>query len=207
MYLIKYQKIYYSGHSKNVLFSQVLLQLDYLISVLMDLPKATLGPCNYTQRHATMLACNKTKRDSAQDCMKFLHWLPIEFGTKFKLMAIVFKTLQRNEPDYLQTKHKTKTYQRTTRRSTVKGTTLNAPFNNRTTYDDHGFTHIAASHWNNLPGNIRLAGDIRTYKETAQNTLLQTASQQLKFLKAYVLIYMFFYLASSCKYKLPLSIL
>ena len=103
MYLIKNQNIYYSGHSKTVLFSEALLQLDYLISVLMDLPKATLGPCNYTQRYATKLACNKTKRDSAQDCMKFLHGLPIEFNTKFKLMTIAFKTLQRmNQTTYTQ---------------------------------------------------------------------------------------------------------
>ena len=97
--------------------------MDYLYSVLTDLPKATLRPYNYTLRYATRLACNKTKRDSAQDCMKFLHWLPTEFRTKFKLMTIVFKRLQ--------TKLKTKTYQRTIRRLTTKGITLNASFGKR----------------------------------------------------------------------------
>ena len=84
-----------------LLCSLVLSQLDYLSSVLMDLPKATLRPYNYTKRYAARLACNKTKRDSAQDCMKFLHWLPIEFRTKFKLLTIIFKTLQGNGPGYL----------------------------------------------------------------------------------------------------------
>ena len=74
-----------------LLWSLVLSQLDYLKSVLTDLPKATLRPYNYTQRYAARLACNKTKRDSAWDCMKILHWLPIEFRTKFKLLTIVFK--------------------------------------------------------------------------------------------------------------------
>ena len=73
-------------------------------SVLMDLRKATLRPYNYTERYTARLTCNKTKRDSAQDCMKFLHRLPTEFSTKFKLMAIVFKTLQGNGPDYLKVK-------------------------------------------------------------------------------------------------------
>ena len=102
-----------------LLCSLVLSQLDYLSSVLTDLPKATLRPYNYIQRYATRLACNKTKWDSAQDCMKFLHWLSIEFRTRFKLLAIVFKTLQGNGPGYLQAKLNTKTHQRTTRRSTV----------------------------------------------------------------------------------------
>ena len=150
--------------AKMPLCSMVLSQLDYLNSFLMDLPKATLRPFNYAQRYAARFACNKTKRESAQDCMKFLHWLPIDFRTKFKLLAIVFKTLQGNGPGYLQTKLKTKTYQRTTRRSTATDIALNVPFNKRKTYGDHGFTHTAASYWNNLPEYIRLAGDIRTFK-------------------------------------------
>ena len=159
--------------------SLVLSQLDYLNSFLTDLPKATLRPYNYTQRYAARLACNKTQRDSAHDCMKFLHWLPIEFRTKFQSMTIVFKTLQGNGPGYLQTKLKTKTYQRTIRRSTAKGITLNAPFNKRKTYGDHGFTDTAASHWKNLPEYIRLAWDIRTFKRVLKTHYFRLA-QNLK---------------------------
>ena len=165
IYLIKNIRQYITQDTaKMLLCSLVLSQLDYLNSALMDLPKATLRPYNYTQRYAAMLACNKTKRDSAQDCMKFLHWLLIAFRIKFKLLTIVFKTLQGNEPDYLQTKLNNKTFQRTTRRSTATGITSNAPFNERKTYGDHGFTHTAASHWNKLSEYIRLAGDISTFK-------------------------------------------
>ena len=102
-YLIKNIRKYITQETaKMLLCSLVLSQLDYLNSVLTDLPKATLRPYNYTQRYAARLACNKTKRDSARDCMKILHWLPIEFRTKFKLLIIVFKTLQGNGPSYLQ---------------------------------------------------------------------------------------------------------
>ena len=155
-----------------LLCSLVLSQLDYLNSVLTELPKATQQPYNYTQRYAAKLACNKTKRDSVWDCMKILHCLPIEFRTKFKLLTIVFKTPQRNGPSYLQTKLNTMTYQRTTRRSTTKGITLKAPFNKKKIYGDHGLTYTAATHWNMLPEHIRLTEDISTFKETAQNTLL-----------------------------------
>ena len=63
--------------------------------------------------------------------MKILHWLPIELMAKFKLLTIVFKTLQGNGPSYLQAKLNTITYWRTTRRSTTKGITLKAPFNKK----------------------------------------------------------------------------
>ena len=92
-------------------------------------------------------------------CMKILHWLPIEFRTKFKLLTIVFKTLQGNGPRYLKTKLNTMTYWRTTRRSTTKGITLKVPFNKKKTYGDCGFTYTAATHWNMLPEYI---GKLRT---------------------------------------------
>ena len=147
-----------------LLCSLVLSQLDYLNSVLTDLPKTTLRPYNYTERYAARLACNKTKRDSVWDCMKILHWLLIEFRTKFKLLTIVFKTLQGNGPSYLQTKLNTMTYQRTTRRLTTKGITLKAPFNKKKTQGDPGFTYTAATHWNRLPEYIRQCEDIGTFK-------------------------------------------
>ena len=140
--------------AKMLLSSLVLSQLDYLNSVLTDLPKSTLRPYDYTQRYATRLTCNKTKRDSVWYCMKILHWLPIQFRTKFKLLTIVFKTLQGNGPSYLKTKLNT-TYKRTTGRLTTKGITLKALFNKKKTQGDCGFTYTAATHWNKLPEYIR----------------------------------------------------
>ena len=99
-----------------------------------------------------------------RDCMKILHWLAIEFRTKFKLLTIVFKTLQGNGPSYLQTKLHTISYWMTTRRSTKKGITLKAPFNKKKTYGNHGFTYTAASHWKMLPEYIQLTGDISTFR-------------------------------------------
>ena len=111
----------------------------------------------------SMLAWNKTKRDSAWDCMKILHWLLIEFRTKFKLLTIVFKTLQGNGPSYLPRKLNSMTYHRTTRRLTTKGITLKVPFNKKKTQGDHGFSHTAATHWNKLPEYIRQTEDISIF--------------------------------------------
>ena len=69
LYLIKYIRKYITQETaKMLLCSLVLSQLDYLNSVLTDLPKANLIPYNYTQRYAARLTSNKTKRDSVQDC-------------------------------------------------------------------------------------------------------------------------------------------
>ena len=63
LYPIKNIRKYITQVTANMfLCSPVLSQLDYLTSVLTDLPKATLRPYNYTQRVTARLACNKTKR-------------------------------------------------------------------------------------------------------------------------------------------------
>ena len=80
--------------------------------------------------------------------------LTIKWRTKFKLMTRVFKVLQGNGLDYLETKLKTKTYQRTTRRSTANCITLNVIFIKGKTYGDYELTHTAVSHWNNFPESI-----------------------------------------------------
>ena len=116
------------------------------------------------------------------------HWIQ----TKFKLMTIVFNTLQGNGPGYLQTKLKTKTYQSTTRRSTAKGITLNAPFNMRKIYGDCVFTHTAASHMNNLSEYIRLAGDTRTFMRLLKHTTSDWLTAPKEFSKAQVLFNMCF---------------
>ena len=107
--------------------------------------------------------------------MKCLHWLHIELRIKFKLLTMVFKTQRGNRLSYLQAKLNTKTYQRTTRRSTARGITLNAPFNKRKSYGDHGFTYIAASYWNILPVLIRLAQDISTFKRLLKTHFFKLA--------------------------------
>ena len=165
LYLIKNIRKYINQETaKMLLCLLVLSQLDYLNSVLTDLPKATLRPYNYTQRYAARLACNKTKRDSVCDCMKILHWLPIELRTKYKLLTIVFNTLQGNGPSYLQTKLNTMTYQRTTRRLTTKAITLKAPFNKMKLRVITGFTYTAATHRNKLPEYIKQTENISTFK-------------------------------------------
>ena len=96
--------------------------------------------------------------------MKMLHWLPIEFRTKFKLLTIVFQTLQGNGPSYLWRKLNSMTYHRTTRRSTTKGITLEVPFNKKKTQGDCGFSYTAATHWNKLPEYIRQTEDISIFR-------------------------------------------
>ena len=72
LYLIKNTRKYISQETAEMLLSSMVLsQVDFLHSVLTDLPNSTLRPYDYTQRYAARLACNKTKGTVCRAVWKF----------------------------------------------------------------------------------------------------------------------------------------
>ena len=73
-------------------------------------------------------------------CLQELHWLPIKYRTTFKLLTIVYNTLQGNAPQYIKKKLKQKQFPRSTRQSTSSGVTLDIPLNRK----NHLLTGVSA---------------------------------------------------------------
>ena len=48
------------------------------------------------------MTLNKKTRDSATEFLKELHWLPIQQRIDFKILILVFKSLNKQTPKYLQ---------------------------------------------------------------------------------------------------------
>ena len=81
--------------------------LSHLITsniTLVNLHKSTLKPLQSIQNYAAKLTCKKWKYDSYTDCLSTLHWLPIHYRCFYKLITIVYKTLQDDESQYLADK-------------------------------------------------------------------------------------------------------
>ena len=95
--------------------SNVLLHIDYGNSILVNLPKSTLKPLQSIQNYAAKIICKKQKYDSSTECLSRLHWLPIHYRCIYRLMTIVYKALNENEPQYLGDKLSFKTLDMTTR--------------------------------------------------------------------------------------------
>ena len=55
------------------------------------------------------LILNKKKYDSATECLRELHWLPIEQRIKHKILLITHKALNGQAPEYIQELIKIKT--------------------------------------------------------------------------------------------------
>ena len=95
-----------------------------------------------------------------------LHWLPVKFKCIFKLLIIVYNSLKKEGPSYLQTKRNMKHSQISNRNSAQDNNTMNlaTTFNSWKIYADHGFTFTAVHQWNKLPSHIKNTTNIKEFK-------------------------------------------
>ena len=139
------------------MYSNVLSHLDYGNSTLVNLPKSTVKPLQSLQNYTTKIICKKQKFDSSTECLYKLHWLPIYYRYNYKLMTIVYKMLEEQEPQYLVNKLSIKTFIMTTRHNTSNSKQLIVPFNRKGTQGDRGFSVTGPSYWNQLLNHIKEA--------------------------------------------------
>ena len=153
--------------------SLVLSHLDYGNATLVNLPKSTLKPLWSIQNYAAKVTCKKQKYDSSTDCLSTLHSLPIHYRCIYKLMTIMSKTLQENEPQYLADKCHITTVDRMTRYNNPNTKLLQVPFNQKKTQGDRGLIFIGPIYWNKLPNYIKEAENLGKFKKkTLKNTYL-----------------------------------
>ena len=146
--------------TKMLMWSVILSHLDYGNATLVNLPKSTLKPLQSIQNYAANVTCKKHKYDSSTDILSTLHWLLIHYRCIYKLMTIVYKTLQENEPQYLANKLHITTVDRMTGYNKSNTKLLQVPFNKKKTQGDRGFSFTGPNYWNKLPNYIKEAENL-----------------------------------------------
>lgn len=84
-----------------VIHALVLSQLDYCCSLLYGLPNSFLDKLQRVQNFAVKLILNKKKFDSATECLRELHWLPIRYRILFRLLCMSYKCINDQATNYL----------------------------------------------------------------------------------------------------------
>ena len=100
--------------TKMLMCTLVLSQLDCINSILTNTSLTTTKPYQKIQNQAARIIYKKTKWTSATSSMEQLHWLPIRYRCRFKLLTIVYKTLHGMGPAYLRNRLKVKNITRNT---------------------------------------------------------------------------------------------
>ena len=131
--------------------------------------------------------CQMSKFQHITPVLQELHWLPIQYRIIFKILLLVYKSLNGASPSYLaQLLH----YLSSTRSSrSVNNELLKQPRSYTKTYGDRAFAVHAPREWNLIPYEIRKFNTISIFKRTLRTFLFS------KYNNNRPLFYRFIYIA------------
>ena len=82
--------------------SLAISHLDYCNSILAGLFKKSKNAMQNIQNIRVKMILNKNPRDSTTECLKESHWLPNQQIIDFKILVLLFKSLNKQASNYLQ---------------------------------------------------------------------------------------------------------
>lgn len=147
--------------------------LDYCNSLFYGLPNYMLKKLQMVQNAAARLILKGSKYDHVTPFLKELHWLPITYRIKYKILLITYKCLNGQGPAYLCDLLSSLVPLRRLRSSSAS--LLYVPRTRLKTYGDRSFYYAAPSLWNSLPENVKNAATVESFKKGLKTHLFNMA--------------------------------
>ena len=120
------------------------------------------------QNSCAKLVLGKTRYDSSTACLKQLHWLPVKFLIKFKILCLMHRV-------DLHKMVKKKVFHRQTRCAAIPGSLYNIPLIGRRTFQARAFSVSGPTEWNNLPVYLRTITDHEQFRKQLKTCLFAQA--------------------------------
>ena len=160
--------------TKILVHAFVTSHLDYCNSLLSGVPQYQLNRLQKILNAAARLVCLVPKFDHITPYLIDLHWLPVEFRIKFKVLLFVFKALNGMAPRYISDLIRKKSSPRSSLRSNDL-TLLVVPRTKFKTLGDRAFAYAGPSMWNKLPKPIQMAPNLDSFKKQLKTYLFRNA--------------------------------
>ncbi len=167
---IKYVRKYLTtSATRHIVQALVLSNIDYCNSLLSSIPAYLLRRLQKIQNWAARIITRGSFYDHITPVLNELHWLPVQQRIKFKILLIIWKSINSQAPSYLS--RLVSFYQRDSRlRSLRDPLTLNTPTCSKSV-GRGAFGYIGPRLWNDLPYNIRSSTSAATFKKLLKTEL------------------------------------
>ena len=148
-------------------------RLDYCNSLLLGIAGRQTSRLQRCQNMAARLIFQLRKRESITPTLINLHWVPVQYRIRLKVLTITFEAFHGTGPQYLRDLVTLYKAPRALRSQTKK--LLTVPFVRTKTFGHRMFTYAAASLWNDLPLNLREAECLTVLKKLLKAHLFKIA--------------------------------
>ena len=160
--------------ASTLVLGLVISHLDYCNSILYGLPDCDINTFKRIQNMSAKLVLQCKKSDSATQCLKDLHWLPIRERIIFKILILTYKCMHGQAPEYLKNLLVLHPNRRNLR-SSMMSYRLMEPFTTRQTFAARLFSVAAPRLWNNLPNSLKDSSSIDHFKRGLKTLLFKNA--------------------------------
>lgn len=159
---------------EQLIHTLIFSRLDYCNSLFTCLNDAAINRLQLVQNTAARLLTNTRRSEHITPVLATLHWLPVHYRIRFKILLITYKSLHGLAPLYISELLTPYVASRSLRSENQM--LLAVPRSKLRTKGDRAFSVLAPLLWNKLPLGIRSAESVHHFKK-----LLKTHMYRLAF--------------------------
>ncbi len=145
-----------------VIHAFITTRLDYCNSLYLGISQSSLNRLQMVQNAAARVLTGARKREHIIPVLQSLYWLPVHYRIHFKVLLLVFKSLNGLAPSYLSDLLIDHQPARALRSANLR--LLVVPRTRLKSRDDRAFAVAAPRLWNSLSTEIRTAPTLSIFK-------------------------------------------
>lgn len=163
---------HFSFHSfATLIHAFITSRLDYCNSMYAGAPQSDIRRLQSIMNYAARLLTFTRKRDHIQPVLHNLHWLPVLSRIKFKILTMVYRSLNFASPKYLSSLLSSVDTNRSVQLRSGSSGLLHVPRTRKVMFGDRAFSVVGPRLWNDLPRHIREADSYAAFKRLLKTHL------------------------------------